>query len=121
MSYLVNVLLSARHASANNAATYQQDAATKWELTVQERYSDSNCVGAFKSRHLNVDVHGTAVTPSTPFQKKLPDLCDWWYKEVVGLKKCPFDCPQEILKLALQDKKDKSCTIDFFCHTKNVS
>ena len=121
MSYLVNVLLSARHASANNAATYQQDAATKWELTVRERYSDSNRVGAFKSRHLNVDVHGTAVTPSTPFQKKLPDLCDWWYEEVVGLKKHPFDCSQEILKLALQDKKDESCTIDFLSYEKRLT
>ena len=120
MSYLVNVLLLARHKSANNAATYQQDAATKWELTVLEQYMDSNRVGLFKSRHLNSDVHGTAISPSTPYQKTLPDLCDWWYRDCLGLKDRPADRPRELLKLVLQERSTDISTINFNTYKRTL-
>ena len=40
--YLINILLSARHSSANNVATYQHDATTKWELAHREQFQESN-------------------------------------------------------------------------------
>ena len=121
VSYLIDVMLSARHATAHNAATYQQDASTKWELNVRERFSAENHVGRFKSRHLNVDVHGTAVTPSTPFQKALPDLAQWWYEKCLGLEQRPFERPMDVLALALQEKVPGSNTVDFDTVQKTIS
>ena len=116
------MVLSARHRTANNVATYQQDAATRWELNNLERNNTANRCGPMKSRHLVKHLHGTAITPSTPYQKDLPQLVDWWYDTCLGLKDVPFSEPISILNLALQDRSSSPCsTVDFNTVQRSIS
>jgi hypothetical protein len=102
--YISNVMKSARHKSVNNACTYQRDAATLYELNAEERFNEDNQVGTFKSIFLEVGQHGTAITASTPLQKPLPELVDWWYSKCLGLGDRPITRPIEVLSLALRQK-----------------
>ena len=52
-----------------------------------------------------MDVFGTGITPSTPHQKPLPDLVQWWYDVCLGLAGIPVKNPVEILVLALRKKE----------------
>lgn len=94
---------SARHATANNVSTYQRDASTTYELSREERFNELNRVSPFRSRWMDPHQHGAAVSPSTPFQKALPDLASWWYSSCLCLGDRPFDRPLNILRLALQE------------------
>jgi hypothetical protein len=110
--YFSNIMKSARHKSVVNACTYSRDAATLFELHLLERCNDNNCVGTFKSIFLEVGQHGTAITPSTPFQRPLPELAHWWYTTCLGLSGSVISSkPVEVLNLALQ-KKPKPCNMD---------
>jgi hypothetical protein len=102
--YVSNIMKSARHKSVNNACTYQRDAATLYELNAEEKFNEDNEVGTFKSIFLEVGQHGTAITASTPFQKPLPELADWWYSTCLGMGKRPITRPVELLVLALRQK-----------------
>ena len=97
---------SARHKSANNASTYQRDAATLYEINVEERFMENNTVGRFRSIHLEVGQHGTSVTPSTPYQKPLCQLVDWWYSHCLGYKDRPMTEPLRVLTFALRRTPD---------------
>jgi hypothetical protein len=102
--YITNIMKSARHKSVNNACTYQRDAATLYELNAEERENKDNEVGIFKSIFLEVGQHGTAITSSTPFQKPLPELVDWWYSTCLGMGDRPITRPIEVLTLALRQR-----------------
>ena len=104
VTYLINILLSARHSSANNAATYQQDAATKWELAHREQFQESNRVGRFLSRHLEDDAYSAGTSWSTPYQQDLPDLVRWWYDKCLHMEGKPFRDPKMVLEIALKTR-----------------
>lgn len=63
---------------------------------------EDNKVGRFRSIHLEHDKHGTAVTASTPYQKPLPELVDWWYSHCLGYGDRPMTKPLKVLDLALK-------------------
>jgi hypothetical protein len=95
------VVKSARHKTVNNVSTYMKDASTLYELNHRERHSSDNEVGAFHSIFLEIGNHGSAITSSTPYQKALPELAQWWYSSCLGLKDRPVgNRPVEILYLA---------------------
>ena len=119
---MINIVLSARHSSANNAATYQQDAATKFHLAMRERYNESNRIGLFMSRHLMDDSYAQGTTWSTPFQKDLPDLVDWWYNKCLHMEGKPFSSPITILEIALKERSPNGCsTVNFSTVEKSLT
>ena len=82
---------SARHKSAHNARTYQLDAATLFEINVEERCFERNKVGRFCTIGLLTQAHGSAKTDSTVYQRPLPKLCDLWYSIFLGYKDIPIN------------------------------
>ena len=70
------VIFSARHESLNSIQTYALDTATIYEIQKKEWFNNENTVSPFRSVRININIHGTRATPSTIFQKDLPDLVD---------------------------------------------
>ena len=113
VSYLIDIMKSARHATANNVATYQQDASTKFELNQRDRRKDSNRIGKFMSRHIEADTYGVGTSFSTPFQKSLPLLAQWWYDKCLRMEGKPFSDPKVVLDIALLRRRaDGASTVD---------
>jgi hypothetical protein len=83
--YLVNIMKSARDKSVRNANIYQKDAAKLYEYAMREEDPGNNRVGRFMSIFLQPHTHGSAATSSTPYQKDLPDLVEWWFVKCLGL------------------------------------
>lgn len=104
--YMCNVMRTARHATVNNANTYQKDANTLFEVAHRERHNSDNKIGVFKSIVLEIGTHGFAITASTRHQKAFPELARWWYSSCLGLKDRPVgDRPVEILILACNHRQ----------------
>ena len=103
---MTQMLDTARHNSASNVRTYQKDAATRWELNNLTIDPTANVVGPFRSRHLSQQPYGAIATSSTPFQKPLPELVQWWYNDCLGMKGKPFDMPVSILENVVLVRRD---------------
>lgn len=107
---LAEISVNARHQSVKHAATYQRDAATLFRLSKEERNHRQNQVGPYQSTVLFPGSHGTGVTPSTPYQKPLPLLAQWYYEVELGMGTRPLDRahPCRLLTISFLRKPEDS-------------
>lgn len=111
---------TARHKSANNVDTYNQDASTRWELVKMGEDEEEQRVGPFRCRYLTRHQHGATNSSSTPFQKPLYELVHWWYDHCLQMRGKPFLSPISILVHALKPR-DEGLLINFSTVEKSLS
>lgn len=82
-----NILLSARHSSISNAATYVKCGSTLYELVKEERNQSEQEVSPFRAIHLTVqgesskDTAEAILLPSAPYRQATVALqADWFFK-----------------------------------------
>lgn len=82
-----NILLSARHKDISSTATYLSNSGTLKSLVDRlDKMSERHRVGQWEPIHIKThDSFASLNMESMKFQKRLPDLSDWYVHEMLGI------------------------------------